>query len=158
MFLFTTALFLSGYALQQQTVRDLRAAIRPKETPKQARLYLPPQFAGNAKPSPKERGRGEEIVVEVKQSESQTGNKMLSVERHDRSQNPVQKPLVIDKGGQNQNVVELPPSIDSETMAKPELSMKEKPLSRAERRKRIKEEIMAGSEEAGFKGYRRRMW
>jgi hypothetical protein len=31
-------------------------------------------------------------------------------------------------------------------------------LSRAERRKKIKEEIMAGSEEAGFKGYRRRMW
>jgi hypothetical protein len=35
---------------------------------------------------------------------------------------------------------------------------KEKALSRAERRKKIKAEIMEGSEEEGFKGYRRRMW
>jgi len=35
---------------------------------------------------------------------------------------------------------------------------KEKPISRAERRRRIKEQILAEGEGEGFKGYRRRMW
>jgi hypothetical protein len=34
----------------------------------------------------------------------------------------------------------------------------EKPLSRAERRRRIKEQILAEGEGEGFKGYRRRTW
>jgi len=34
----------------------------------------------------------------------------------------------------------------------------EKPLSRAERRKKIKEQILAEGEGEGFKGYKRRMW
>jgi hypothetical protein len=37
-------------------------------------------------------------------------------------------------------------------------SPEEKPLSRAERRKKIKEEILAVGEGEGFKGYRRRIW
>lgn len=77
---------------------------------------------------------------------------MLSIKTHDKSENMAQKPLAIDDS------VKIPPSLESETMGKAEQSMQEKPISRAERRKRIKEEIMAGSEEAGFKGYRRRMW
>lgn len=36
--------------------------------------------------------------------------------------------------------------------------VEEKPLSRAERRKKIKEEILLAGEGEGFKGYRRRMW
>ena len=42
----------------------------------------------------------------------------------------------------------------SRTKAKPE----EKPMSRAERRKKIKEQIMAEGQGETFKGYRRRMW
>lgn len=38
---FTTALFLSGYAIQQRTVRHLRAAIRPETSPQ---LFLPDRF------------------------------------------------------------------------------------------------------------------
>ena len=34
----------------------------------------------------------------------------------------------------------------------------EKPISRAERRRRIKEQILADGEGEGFKGYKRRMW
>jgi len=34
----------------------------------------------------------------------------------------------------------------------------EKPLSTAQRRAKIKAALMEGSEEAGFKGYHRRMW
>lgn len=38
---FTTALFLSGYAIQQRTVRHLRAAIRPDPSPQ---IFLPDRF------------------------------------------------------------------------------------------------------------------
>ncbi|CAN8100418.1 unnamed protein product [Discula destructiva] len=38
---FTTALFLSGYVIQQRTVRNLRAAIRPENSPQ---LILPDRF------------------------------------------------------------------------------------------------------------------
>ena len=34
----------------------------------------------------------------------------------------------------------------------------EKPVSRAERRRKIKEQILAEGEGEGFKGYRRRVW
>lgn len=42
--------------------------------------------------------------------------------------------------------------------SKEQLGPKEKPLSRAERRKKIKEEILLAGEGEGFKGYKRRMW
>ncbi|KAK1779984.1 hypothetical protein QBC45DRAFT_120268 [Copromyces sp. CBS 386.78] len=42
-FIFTAALFLSGYAIQQRTVRDLRQAIKPTPRPS-PRTYLPDQF------------------------------------------------------------------------------------------------------------------
>ncbi|KAL0475232.1 hypothetical protein QR685DRAFT_465870 [Neurospora intermedia] len=42
-FIFTAALFLSGYAIQQRTLRDLRAAIKPTPRPS-PRTYLPDQF------------------------------------------------------------------------------------------------------------------
>lgn len=51
-----------------------------------------------------------------------------------------------------------PPRADPESVVGSEKEMADRSLSRAERRKRIKEQIMAGSEEAGFEGYRRRMW
>lgn len=38
---FTTALFLSGYAIQQRTVRHLRAAIKPDTSP---HIFLPDRF------------------------------------------------------------------------------------------------------------------
>jgi hypothetical protein len=40
----------------------------------------------------------------------------------------------------------------------PEMKAAEKPISRAERRRRIKEQILAEGEGEGFKGYKRRMW
>lgn len=51
-----------------------------------------------------------------------------------------------ESGGTNKDEQEVAP--------KP----KEKPISRAERRRRIKEQILAEGEGEGFKGYRRRMW
>ncbi|KAM7192385.1 hypothetical protein V8F33_008398 [Rhypophila sp. PSN 637] len=40
---FTTALFLSGYAIQQRTLRDLRAAIRAPPQP-EPKIFLPDRF------------------------------------------------------------------------------------------------------------------
>ena len=40
MFIFTTLLFLSGYVLQQQTVRNLQAAIKPPRPPPSSTLSL----------------------------------------------------------------------------------------------------------------------
>lgn len=69
-FIFTAALFLSGYAIQQRTVRDLRQAIRP--TPKPSpKTYLPDQFKkiitelpdGNIVPV---RQQDERVVIEIK--------------------------------------------------------------------------------------------
>ena len=52
--------------------------------------------------------------------------------------------------------------LGAEATASPKESIPEedvqKPLSRAERRKKIKEEILAVGEGEGFKGYKRRMW
>jgi hypothetical protein len=41
---FTTALFLSGYAIQARTLRDLRAAIRPQARTAAPRIALPDRF------------------------------------------------------------------------------------------------------------------
>ncbi|KAI9742748.1 MAG: hypothetical protein M1818_003477 [Claussenomyces sp. TS43310] len=41
-FLLTSALFLSGYVVQQKTVANLRAAIRPPPKPIHTNLYQPP--------------------------------------------------------------------------------------------------------------------
>lgn len=153
-FLFTSALFFSGYALQQQTVRDLRAAIKPKEVPKQARLYLPPKFAGGsgeAKPSPKEQGR-DGTVVEVKKS----GDEQVKAGYMKINNQRVDEPGTIPN--QHADLYDLPESTDQESMLETEGGKAEKPTSRAERRRRIKEDLIVGSEEAGFKGYRRRMW
>lgn len=189
--MFTSALFLSGYVLQQQTVRDLRAAIQPKPTPEAARLYLPTQFAVQPEPSPKadvvqdledvsrERteilsGGGGTVEVKVSSNEiykdtsEQIDANILegSVEgapRRDQTQiqnNPKfdmsnQKPLFSEQK-------QAPRHLDLPEEASADLTegqtKKEKPLSRAERRKKIKEEILAAGEGEGFKGYKRRQW
>ncbi len=40
---FTTALFLSGYAIQQRTLREIRASIKPPPRPSQL-IFLPDRF------------------------------------------------------------------------------------------------------------------
>jgi hypothetical protein len=55
-----------------------------------------------------------------------------------------QKPMIEEQSGvEEQGEVPKPP---------------EKPISRAERRRRIKEQILAEGEGEGYKGYKRRMW
>ncbi|KAF4122849.1 hypothetical protein GMORB2_7156 [Geosmithia morbida] len=40
----TLALFLSGYIIQQRTLRNLRASIRPRQPRPKPQIYLPEQF------------------------------------------------------------------------------------------------------------------
>lgn len=170
-FIFTTALFLSGYVLQQQTVRDLRAAIkpqlvRPKPGPE---LYLPPQFRDAE--YWEARGVVDAVHVDESVAESEGSEKVIGSDDDDEAENMIgatrwqkaaarkkklmeeqalkegQKPIVDDRrdGGKG---------LEQETAPKPP----EKPVSRAERRRKIKEQILAEGEGEGFKGYRRRTW
>ncbi|TAQ85805.1 hypothetical protein B7494_g5872 [Chlorociboria aeruginascens] len=168
-FIFTTALFLSGYVLQQQTVRDLREAIKPQPRPERPRIYLPPQFAvqengadaqiygddavtdGNAGDIYEEldaesKGRGVESggeeAAQIPFSMQQEASNSVS---EDVSMEEIQK--------YSQEIL-----VDVSEAQDPAPSPMEKPMSRAARRKKIKEEILAAGEGESFKGYRRRMW
>ena len=178
-FLFTSALFLSGYVLQQQTVRDLRAAIKPKPTPENARMYLPKQFVVQPTPSPKAGIAGVSVetqvlndsdnVVEVRESSNDIpadGARQMDPSVVDDSAEGRRGPRPAQDnsgGGQalhDHEPIELeddPPQVPAYASLIPN-KPKEKPLSRAERRKKIKDEILATGEGEGFKGYKRRQW
>jgi hypothetical protein len=174
-FIFTTALFLSGYVLQQQTVRDLRAAIkpqlvRPKPGPD---LYLPPQF----RDAEYWEARGVVDAIQVVERENdgavnENGNgngdieeeggkrdvedEMIGATRWQKAaarKKKLMEEQALQKG-QQLLVEEEGEGDEGEVVEKP----KEKPISRAERRRRIKEQILAEGEGEGFRGYRRRMW
>ena len=191
--MFTSALFLSGYVLQQQTVRDLRAAIQPKPTPEAARLYLPSQFAVQLKPSPK--ASADQHLEEINGNTEVTEDRRKEVEMKQSSGDilmdapmPRHAAALDDTGdGQRPEKSRRPVQDGSQSMAKedqksialmegqplsqpgmPEEASsisstedqpkKEKTLSRAARRKKIKEEIMATGDGEGFKGYKRRQY
>ncbi len=168
--------------LQQQTVRDLRAAIKPQleRPPPGPDLYLPPQFTedGYLVDATKiEIQRAQELPVEGPTSVD--GNKSSIVEEEGetiegaeqendemvgaaRWQKAARKKKIEEQRKATQNSQKPMTHPDTtgtlekepETIEKPE----EKPVSRAERRRKIKEEILAAGEGEGFKGYRRRMW
>ncbi|KAF3768691.1 hypothetical protein M406DRAFT_251469 [Cryphonectria parasitica EP155] len=114
---FTAALFLSGYVIQQRTVRHLRAAIRPDSSPQ---IYLPDRFRDDTT----ELADGTIVMLDeygrpVRQEEEQ---------QEQEQQRPAQ-----EKPG-------------------------EKPISRAERRRLIKEEIQRLSQGEEPLYYQRRLW
>ncbi|EHK18981.1 uncharacterized protein TRIVIDRAFT_57769 [Trichoderma virens Gv29-8] len=117
----TSALFLSGYAIQQRTLRELRAAIRPRQSPK---AHLPEEFRGALADLEESNLLVEETPVESKpEPEPEPEHKEQKEEEH-----------------------------KEETIAN------KAPISRAERRKMIKDEIqrLAQSEKPVY--YQRRLW
>ncbi|KAH6628530.1 hypothetical protein F5144DRAFT_579293 [Chaetomium tenue] len=160
-FLCTTALFLSGYVLQQRTLRDLRAAIKepPRPSPK---IFLPDRF----KQSTTELADGTIIALDE-------DGKPVPVEPNE------------EEGPQVVQVVEIKPTLPGKGAAEPgsgepaptktKTSVEgkkkgkgssrvvveggaeevQKPMSRAERRRRIKEEIQKSAQ--GERGYYRRL-
>ena len=164
-FLFTFALFLSGYVLQQKTVNDIRAAIKPQIAPLRPDLILPPKFREGEFWD----GTAQVVVVnaastnpetsqpkqkEIKENE-QVGDDMIGATRW-------QKAAKLKEKERLQTDAEAKRKMTQETKGGSQDSktgeVEEKPLSRAERRKKIKEEILAAGEGEGYKGYRRRMW
>jgi hypothetical protein len=168
----TAALFLSGYVIQQRTLRDLRQAIKPTPRPS-PKMFLPDRF----KQSTTELadgtvvildddgggpGQKPELVVEVKPSVAEDPSNEQQSNPDDNTHNA--------RGGSA--VTEQPTkTTKSKTKSKgskngkrrdsgvePGSESPQKPMSRAERRRRIKEEIMRLSQgqERGY--YQRRLW
>ncbi|CAL3971065.1 unnamed protein product [Diplocarpon coronariae] len=183
-FFFTTALFLSGYVLQQATLRDLRAAIKPQlhRPSPGADLHLPQSSQEGylvdmvkietqpirddvgGEPAGKEstgrKGSEESNAEEDEQATKDTSQDMVGATRwqkttrrkttqdeRSRQAASLQRPNVDSNAAQA-------PGEERVTKSQPE----PKPMSAAERRRRIKEQIVSEGEGEVFRGYRRRMW
>ena len=170
--------------LQQQTVRDLRAAIKPQLARPTPVMYLPPQFRdemlGLAPESAKEKNgdhkkkeSGALVEVELVNDGFADGtgdnDNMIGATRRQKAAAKNRQMAVADaKSNQKlMAVLEDIPLADADSgeagqsnseVEQTQPQQEEKPLSRAERRKKIKEEILLAGEGEGFKGYRRRMW
>ncbi|KAK3906582.1 hypothetical protein C8A05DRAFT_11668 [Staphylotrichum tortipilum] len=156
-FLCTTALFLSGYVIQQRTLRDLRAAIKPSPRPS-PRILLPDRF----KQSTTELADGTIIVLNDGGDPSEQGaQKTVEVKptvaegTSKQAQRPISKQS--GKTGRKRGTSSRQ-SGKGKVAAGDGADQPQKQMSRAERRRRIKEEIMKLSqgEERGY--YQRRLW
>lgn len=178
---FTLALFLSGYVLQQATVRDLRAAIKPQMVQPLAELQVNLNSDTQAGPSTEDQvldtshvavdgfgdegktvNTSEEIIVQetvgkITDDPESSEDDMVGATRWQKAQRMKQKLLAEQQKAQKPIHDIRPPSTKDSKLASKEL-LAEKPLSKAERRKKIKEEIIAAGQGETFQGYRRRMW
>lgn len=181
-FFFTTALFLSGYVLQQQTVRDLREAIKPQFQAKlvglevsnnlninadrsgrkgQVEVFLPKQFE-------LEKEREDDVKVGIKRDMEAECDGVIG-ERKEVKKTRSRKTK--DWGGIEERLIEPQKKYGIEQEEDPgsinhagsigkeerEITVPEKPLSRAERRRKIKEDLLTSGEGETFTGYRRRV-
>lgn len=159
-FLFTSALFLSGYVLQQKTVNSLREAIKEPARPTHTYVYLPPQFADGQQPADQDTSTGnininpdalrDEQVLEAPipvQAPVAGGGNIPQIKPGGRII-AVEVGSQIPLGGGNEqksSAVEEDPARSLEG------------LSRAERRRRIKEDI-AEATRKDREGYHRRTY
>jgi hypothetical protein len=182
----TVALFLSGYAIQQRTLRELRVAVRPRQ-PRQLRpsyspkTYLPDQFRTEADGP---------LVADGQQQEGFVSNDVAAVADSDRSDPVVIEVKQTEPGAADQaplsstktDSADAPPSRDplagvsSKKLAifenirdhatqkvwaveNPDPEAKSRvPVSRAERRRMIKSEIQKLSQSKERVYYQRRLW
>ncbi|KAK4178900.1 hypothetical protein QBC36DRAFT_323788 [Triangularia setosa] len=184
-FFFTLALFLSGYAIQQRTLRDIRASInRPKPSLK---IFLPDRFKQSTTelddgtiviiedenisrpPRPlkeilleeereREREREREVVITVVPTVPTEGEVLAEKKVKEGKEKEKKGGLLgwIRSGKKKAGKQELNGEEQGEGEEKEDGPPK--PISRAERRKRIKEELMrlAQGEERGW--YQRRLY
>ncbi|ORY67634.1 uncharacterized protein BCR38DRAFT_338034 [Pseudomassariella vexata] len=140
---FTIALFLSGYVIQQRTLRDLRRAIRPDPRPS-PKIYLPDRFRETT--TELEDGR----VVGLNEGDGSQKDTVVEI-----------RPSVPDEGGQKVMADERRKDDGTGKNGKGGEEKKEqdeKPESRAERRRRIKKEIQELSQGETPMYYQRRLW
>jgi hypothetical protein len=185
--LFTTALFLSGYTIQQRTLRDLRRAIRPDPRPS-PKIYLPDRFkqstteladgrvvgidedhegAAAAAQGPdgsqqQPSAHKGDFVVEVRPSvaggeDGAAAQKPLGAAGARGDAAAVIAPGGGDKANGKQDGKTAKKGGDGGSKGKVEAE-EEKPISSAERRRRIKEEIRQLSQGETPLYYQRRLW
>ncbi|KAI1328648.1 hypothetical protein F5Y16DRAFT_398101 [Xylariaceae sp. FL0255] len=155
----TFALFLSGYVIQQRTLRDLRTAIRPVVLPRpkpKTYAFPPDLLSPDSDPSEPavrmqipdlgsgeniDRGDGDTIVVRPSLSEGDQSDEMREGE---------------GEGESNVEAGEL--KVEEKTKQWDGVQEGGKPLSSAERRRRIKAEIQRLSQGDAPVYYQRRLW
>lgn len=156
--IFTAALFFSGFVIQQRTLRDLRKAIKP-EAPPSPKIYLPDRF----KKTTTELDDGRIIEIDDNNDDARNGrqqkheNVVIEV-RPSVPQADEQKPLVRSA---NQKASKQWEKMGSEQPGEAKQEKKdddEEPISRAERRRRIKQEILELSQGEAPVYYQRRLW
>lgn len=149
----TAALFLSGYAIQQRTVRDLRAAIRPNRVPRASpKVYAPD-------PSEKRTVELEDgTVVDIEDAQLER-NRRKAEDNYIivRPSLPGEKSKYQKQAAPNKKkgAAKARAEIQNE---EEEAAAEQKPISRAERRRQIKEEIRRLSEGQEPVLYQRRLW
>jgi hypothetical protein len=165
--LFTALLFFSGYAIQQRTLRDLRIAIKPspRASPK---IFLPDRFQRSTteledgtivavEDGYDRRTRSRRpAVVEVRPTVSEDSDDSASSDEEEQQQQQEEEEVLDAKDeAPTRTDAQRQPEIPQEQVG---AEKPQKPMSRAERRRRIKEEIqkLAQGEERGY--YQRRLW
>ncbi|KAL2210026.1 hypothetical protein CC79DRAFT_1330441 [Sarocladium strictum] len=153
----TLALFLSGYAAQQRSLKELRTAIRPR--PRPSKPYLPEQF----KPKVVELEDGSQIVLESEAEREKKKFRDAVVEV--RPSMSEQKPTMSASSGVSMNKLKIIQQLQADVAAKswavanPDpLSKNAVPMSRAERRKAIKQEVKRLGQLDEPVLWQRRMW
>ncbi len=118
----------------------------------QPELYLPPQFRDD--PAYTRRGVVDAIAVNLAESDAEKEKEnMVGATRW---QKEARRKKLLEEANAKQTLMS---EENKDEVEKSQPSEGKPPtLSAAERRKRIKEQILAEGEGEGFKGYRRRMW
>ncbi|OTB01797.1 hypothetical protein M426DRAFT_323153 [Hypoxylon sp. CI-4A] len=163
----TAALFFSGYVIQQRTLHDLRAAIKTNREPRPSpKIYLPDRFKKATTEledgtvvdlddprlgSRRRKGASEEDEIVIIRPTFPDEKKHKKPKKSEK-----QKPAVPNEKD-NDDVAAA--GARGETQDGGERATDEqKPISRAERRRQIKEEIRRLSEAAEPIYYQRRLW
>ncbi|KAF4983163.1 hypothetical protein FZEAL_1386 [Fusarium zealandicum] len=154
----TFALFISGYVIQQRTLRELRVAIKPKPVRPSTKVYLPEKFKTRTKElddgsvvdidtEADIEARRQRLLIEVKETmpeDKEAGESDAALQRNIEIVKQLQA-KVVEKMSAPEGHVEAP-------------VRNHKPVSRAKRRKMIKQELqrLAQSDEPAY--YQRRTW
>ncbi|KAK7972826.1 hypothetical protein PG996_007046 [Apiospora saccharicola] len=173
--LFTTALFLSGYAIQQRTLNDLRKAIRPEPRPSpKIHLQQPDRFQrstteladgtvvevdedGNVITGEEEVKVDPDAIRAPRMPQKLQSSRWLEV-RPSRPEDVALRRLLEQQILKQQEETRQRREAEDMLRKKAEIEGPEKPLSRAERRRRIKEDIRDLSQGEGPVYYQRRLW
>ncbi|GKT42527.1 uncharacterized protein ColSpa_02708 [Colletotrichum spaethianum] len=167
------ALFLSGYVIQQRTLNQLREAIKPESRPSPKASYYVPDHLKDVTAE-----KQEQIIIEVnptvperQQQQQQQQQKQKAGQKaagwtsdmwqkmmapSDEEENGGVSKEDLEKMGERERNIEGW-KVKDQKNPDPEAS-NQKPISRAERRRLIKEELkrLAESEERVY--YQRRLW